>query len=385
MCLTPSVVNGVKVACRACRICDDNRVNTWVGRCLAEKQFNKKTFAVTFTYADRNTDFDSVNNDWKLNPVHAQQIVYKDFQLMLKRLRLEYEVRFIVAAEHGTLRNRVHFHAILFFPNEYPDVDFRKEDGTNKERVFFKYWPHGHCYFDENIDWKAFAYTLKYVLKDRKSNSAHNHFAYTTGCKIVGKESPVIGGRFFEELAQRYVDNGLKPQHWFYQFSDITNSNGKLKNFYMTGKVRDIFARTYLKLFEQKYPLDNLPILIEEYFEDELDEKLLPPWWPHLGKKWKRCYTEYEQDTKFDRFLNAKSYVDEFGTGKSKAVDYYVYETTYEGLPLVLFDYRNELICVSENETWHVKSREQKREILKKATVLSRLTDEEHLSKALVA
>lgn len=110
MCRTPNKLDdGTEVACRKCWQCKRNRVNDLVGRCIAESRYSAKTYAVTLTYA----------NDAGVNAV---TLVYKDVQDFLKRLRKRYNVRYIVAGEYGTAKGRAHWHIILFFKDQYPEI-----------------------------------------------------------------------------------------------------------------------------------------------------------------------------------------------------------------------------------------------------------------------
>ena len=85
MCITPNKLDdGTEVACRKCKLCNRNRVNDLVGRCIAESRYSKKTYAVTLTYA----------NDAGVNAV---TLVFKDVQDFLKRLRKRFDVRYFVA------------------------------------------------------------------------------------------------------------------------------------------------------------------------------------------------------------------------------------------------------------------------------------------------
>ena len=72
MCVTPSHLPEIgPVACRNCWQCRKNRINDYVGRCLAEQKFSDKALAVTLTYADS----DSAN---------ASILTYSDFQKFMK-------------------------------------------------------------------------------------------------------------------------------------------------------------------------------------------------------------------------------------------------------------------------------------------------------------
>ena len=111
MCINPSFIwvqCGPKwekqpVGCKACWRCKRNRVNDYVGRCLAEAAVSSHTCVVGLTYAPRDDLADKL-----LQPRH--------FQLFMKLLRRAgHKVRYFVAGEYGDEKGRAHFHAILFF------------------------------------------------------------------------------------------------------------------------------------------------------------------------------------------------------------------------------------------------------------------------------
>ena len=157
MCIAPvKLDDGTEVGCRECWQCRKRRVNDYVGRCIAESKFSKKTYAVTLTY-----DGDQ--------GVNAVTLIYKDVQNFLKRLRKKHKCRYIVTGEYGSAKGRSHWHIILFFKDSWPEV-------TANKRVDWKYWTHGFSYFQEP-DWKGFEYCLKYVLKDQTSRQSDSHLA----------------------------------------------------------------------------------------------------------------------------------------------------------------------------------------------------------------
>ena len=116
MCINPSYVwqcigsewRKQPIACRQCWRCKKNRINDYVGRCLAEAATSLHVCAITLTYAPRDDLADKV-----LNPRH--------FQLFMKLLRRAgHKVRYLVAGEYGDLKGRSHFHALLFFTEMQP-------------------------------------------------------------------------------------------------------------------------------------------------------------------------------------------------------------------------------------------------------------------------
>lgn len=240
MCVAPcKLADGTEVACRYCWQCKRNKINDYVGRCIAESKFSTQTYAVTLTYAQE-------------AGVSSVTLVYKDIQDFLKRLRKRYNVRYIVAGEYGTKKGRAHWHIVLFFKGKVPEV---KQD----VRVNWKYWPHGFSYF-QKPDWKGFQYVLKYVLKDQTADSADNHLAMS--------KKPPLGYEFFEELAKTHVDQAVVPRSFKYKVGGIRKDNGEEKTFFMQGKTRDNFMNAFKIGWIEKYGEEPY----SEFF-DEWDDK----------------------------------------------------------------------------------------------------------------
>jgi len=239
MCRTPSKLDdGTEVACRKCWQCKRNRVNDLVGRCIAESKYSKKTYAVTLTYA----------NDAGVNAV---TLVYKDVQDFMKRLRKRYDVRYIVAGEYGTAKGRAHWHIILFFKGEYPEIE-------QEVRVNWKYWPHGFSYFQQP-DWKGFQYVLKYVLKDTDLDSADSHLAMS--------KKPPLGHEFFMDLAQTHVEQAVIPRSFKYKVGGVRKDNGTEKVFMMQGKTRENFMAAFKQGWIEKYGKEPYSEFHEEWDE----------------------------------------------------------------------------------------------------------------------
>jgi hypothetical protein len=239
MCRTPNRLDdGTEVACRKCWQCKRNRVNDLVGRCIAESKYSEKTYAVTLTYANG-------------AGVNAVTLVYKDVQDFLKRLRKRYDVRYIVAGEYGTAKGRAHWHIILFFKDEYPEI---KEN----VRVDWKYWHKGFSYFQQP-DWKGFQYVLKYVLKDTDLDSADSHLAMS--------KKPPLGHKFFMDLAETHVQQAVIPRSFKYKVGGVRKDNGTEKVFMMQGKTRQNFMAAFKNGWIEKYGKEPFSEFFEEWDE----------------------------------------------------------------------------------------------------------------------
>lgn len=108
------VVSDLRVPCGQCDGCRLERARQWAVRCVHEAQMHDRNCFITLTYNDENV------------PAHGD-LVYRDFQLFMKRLRKKFgkNIRFFMCGEYGERRERPHFHACLF------GIDF-------DDRVYFK-------------------------------------------------------------------------------------------------------------------------------------------------------------------------------------------------------------------------------------------------------
>lgn len=227
MCINPvRIPNQMDpVACRNCWQCHKRRINDWVGRCLAEAETADQTIAVTLTYA-------------KDEP-NAATLVYRDFQLFMKRLRREgHKVRYIVAGEYGTKKGRAHWHAVLFLYGE-KTIDVKYD-----RRQEWPVWGHGFVYF-QKPDFEGFRYVLKYILKDQEQRSAHGHFAMS--------KKPLIGWPYFERLAQKHVEQKIAPQTIQYTFKEARDQKRQIIKFHMQGKLRERFFATFERKWQEAY------------------------------------------------------------------------------------------------------------------------------------
>ena len=313
MCIAPvKLDDGTEVGCRECWQCRKRRVNDYVGRCIAESKFSKKTYAVTLTY-----DGDQ--------GVNAVTLIYKDVQDFLKRLRKKHKCRYIVTGEYGSAKGRSHWHIILFFKDSWPEV-------TSNKRVDWKYWKHGFSYFQEP-DWKGFEYCLKYVLKDQTSRQSDSHLAMS--------KKPPLGHQFFQQLAKQHVEQALVPQTYFYKFGDVRDYKNREKGFMMQGKTRENFMETFVNEWEDKYSHEPLSELVTDYYDDITE-------------------IEYTDEELYERLhYQPVKYVEPWIEGEGDGIfkDIELVEATYDGIPICYWDNKNKtgIHIVTENDEWHEK------------------------------
>lgn len=207
--------DGTEVACRKCWQCRSNRVNDYVGRCIAEAQTSDYVLPVTLTYAG--------------DVPGAAVLILSDFQKFMKRLRFAgYSVRYIVAGEYGSLRGRAHWHAVLFFKGKHPTVDLER-------RINWKYWPHGFAWCDAPSP-ASYKYVLKYMLKDQSQMVSVNKFSLS--------RNPVLGYDWIMKLADMHAEQGLVPRTFEYSFPDVSFGQ-KRPVFWLQGKARELFLERF--------------------------------------------------------------------------------------------------------------------------------------------
>lgn len=240
MCLSPvTLKDRTQVACRNCSLCNQNKTNDWIGRCLAEQATSVETVAVTLTY--------------KGDGPESALLRYSDPQLFLKRLRKDFRVRYIIAGEYGTKKGRAHWHMILFFKGKAPPIKF----GSN---VDWEYWPHGHVFF-QNPDAGGFAYMLKYIQKDMVPGSVRSF--------SMSKKPPLGHDFFCYDLAKSIVNAGLPLHTPSYSFAHVKNSKGAHRQYWLMGRMRELFMEQYCGLWWLKYRSEPPPseYLLERWLD----------------------------------------------------------------------------------------------------------------------
>jgi len=196
---------------------------------MAEAAYSQKVAVITLTYAPRDDLADKV-----LHPHH--------FQLFIKQLRnAGHKIRYLVVGEYGSLRDRAHFHAILFFqdlkrrPAGSPAPFYNPvhlADYANsapfcasipqKQMTHIREWPHGHVIVDWASDERAMRYVCKYLLKGTKE------YWFSLSKK------PPLGAAFFAKKAETAKGFGVLPSSFQY----LPPGGDREKSYLMTGATR---------------------------------------------------------------------------------------------------------------------------------------------------
>lgn len=145
---------------------------------MHEAQMHRHNAYITLTY------------DEEKLPENAQ-LVYRDFQLFMKRLRKRFaptanlsarpgsgQIRFYMSGEYGDKKGRPHFHAIIFNLHLIDQVYHHKTESGAKlytSKILEELWPHGMSTVGA-VTFESAAYVARYVMK--KKNGALAATAY---------------------------------------------------------------------------------------------------------------------------------------------------------------------------------------------------------------
>lgn len=218
MCTDPKVFNGYETSCRECDECVATYKNTWVARCVAEKRTLPHAYALTLTYADVNGD----------PPLGARVYRYKDVQDMWKRIRSaggrrwgkDFELRYVIVGEKGTLKGRVHYHGVVFC--NYPVHELGKLTSAMgggfayKRRLDWSIWGHGFVEF-QPPDRKGMSYVLKYILKARMTSARSEGFGregkteWLASSYLWCSKVPAIGANWLLDKLDDMISKGICP------------------------------------------------------------------------------------------------------------------------------------------------------------------------------
>lgn len=305
MCQRPNkLITGVLVACRKCWQCRENKINDWVGRCIAEKETVPAANAITLTYGrDENGQVDHLR---------AAVLTYSDVQKYFKLIRRHgYPCRYFAVGEYGSEKGRAHWHVVVFWTGTEtvqtvgPDGKKREviralvprfkekskdfagnEYGKGEEyprciKFNERHWPHGFSEWDDPTA-PSIRYICKYIQKDIGLAERQGHLSMS--------KKPPLGAKYFEQLAGRYVKQGVAPLEPYYWFPEVRDDQGKPIKFYMQGVSLDNFCRTFLEQWEAVHGT-HAPhsAMIEDYCDRMAEgdnEVRLEPFRPRHASPW---------------------------------------------------------------------------------------------------
>ncbi|MBU1335214.1 MAG: hypothetical protein KJ944_19350 [Alphaproteobacteria bacterium] len=260
-------------------------------------------------------------------------LTYSDCQKLVKLLRRHgYEVRFFITGEYGSERQRAHWNIILYSDKPLPAFSGWDQYGRWKAKAPFTtrfnwvrtdangkpvyiqngqpawWWPHGFVHIDQ-LNVQNVKYVCKYVLKDFDANGKQGHKGQSKG--EPGKSGP-IGWKYFEHLAEKYVEQGLAPQTPEYRFPESRTREGEPIHYWLKGRSLELFLEHYIATWlrrwpERKRPKSALVDLFEEYGRVVNDENkmLIRQQFPHgereyqiiapyarLESEWEKAFEE---------------------------------------------------------------------------------------------
>lgn len=161
------ITRTLSLPCGQCMGCRLERSRVWAVRCVHEAKMHERNSFVTLTY------------DEKHFPDRGM-LLYRDFQLFMKRLRKEKgPVRFYMCGEYGPLNWRPHFHACLFGVDFDDKVFWGKGEGgfdVYRSAELERLWGQGFCTVGE-VGFESAAYTARYCVQKVTGDAADRHYA----------------------------------------------------------------------------------------------------------------------------------------------------------------------------------------------------------------
>lgn len=191
-----NVLRSLQLPCGQCIGCRQERARQWAVRCVHEASLHRDNVFVTLTYSDKE--------------IRSESLVYRDFQLFMKRLR-KYNVRrlraegvalpkkasrhlpFYMAGEYGEEFARPHFHAILFgvfFPDRVYLKKAPSGERLYRSLVLERLWPHGFSSIGD-VTMQSCAYVARYVVKKVTGRNAAEHYGEVCD-PVTGEISPKV-------------------------------------------------------------------------------------------------------------------------------------------------------------------------------------------------
>lgn len=302
MCINPGKLkDGVEIACRECWQCRENRINDWVGRCIAESKTAIACNTIELTYG----------RDVYGSADHPSAVVltYSDVQKYFKLLRYHgYPCRYFAVGEYGLTKGRAHWHLIVYWLKKVPPFcgktpwgewrdhnlqlnfmhqrldDEGKPALVNGEPSYF--WPHGFS-FVKPLNVAAVRYAMKYIQKDIGDMERQGHLAMS--------KKPPLGTLYFLGEAERWVKAGLAPRDLRYTMDEARNRKGEHFQFMLQGRTAELFLEHFVRAWEVKRPGQKMPR------SELLDDFMNPQFKERFDAKGHELRNPLEKDNAFDR------------------------------------------------------------------------------------
>lgn len=195
--------------CGRCIGCRLHYSQMWAIRCVHEASLWDLNCCVTLTYDEEHL------------PAYGN-LVYRDFQLFLKRLRKRIApatVRFFCGGEYGDVSRRPHFHALLF-GYDFPDKVVYSSSG-GRARLWSsdladRLWRFGRVVVGV-ADFDSAAYIARYMVKKMYGEAAKSHY------EVIDEQTGEVV-RLSPEFAHMSLRPGIGRDWCRLYWRDITRS-----------------------------------------------------------------------------------------------------------------------------------------------------------------
>jgi len=214
----------IEVPCHKCIKCLQLRETDISGRSMAEAMTSDYFVSLTLTYGGGDHPDSQILN-------------YRHFQLLMKSLRNDgYNVRYIVAGEHGSKRGRTHWHCVLYFTGKWPEFP-----PADTEQQTWDYWQHGYT-FVQQPDFYGVRYVTGYTIKDVKAGKSVR--------RPMMSKKPPLGAKYWQTLADQRLAEGL-PFARAYRLPGCQYKNGEHVQFHLAGKSLQLAWEAHVKAWRQ--------------------------------------------------------------------------------------------------------------------------------------
>jgi hypothetical protein len=237
-----------EIPCGQCIGCRFDKSRQWAVRAVHEAQMHEDNCFITLTYNEENIPED-------------RSVSKEVLQKFLKRYRKEInkhggkQIRFMACGEYGHLRNRPHYHLLIFGwrdPQEYLWSKSKSGEILFRSPVLERAWTEGYSSVG-NLTFQSAAYTARYVTKKvtgKRAKQEYRIFDKETGeiIEIQPEFALMSLGRRNEDNEE--LDNGGIGYKWYKKYFESDCS----KDFITVNRSKMAIPDYYYRLLEQKDP-----------------------------------------------------------------------------------------------------------------------------------
>jgi len=252
-------VRSLQLACGQCQWCRLERSRQWAVRIMHEASLSDVNAFVTLTYSD------------EFLPSYGH-LVYRDFQLFMKRLRkarVGSVVRFYMCGEYTTDNFRPHFHSCLFNVG-FPDREYLMKSPSGfplyRSSELERLWPNGFSSIGD-LTFESAGYVARYCLKKVTGINSEGFYSSVDG--VTGE---IISG------VPEFCHMSLRPgigANWLRLYWPEVIQNGEVV---MNGKVMSA-PRAYMRKLRKLDGYSEIELKRDKAarsaFEDNSDERIV--------------------------------------------------------------------------------------------------------------